>query len=318
MGGQPARPRHHPDQAGSPVGPVTPAGWRGPNESAPTTRRRRRRMVLIVAGLAVQLLLIAGAVALWPDADERQDTGLRPEPTPAADPARVVQPKPVGRAQLDELPQATTFGTMPKAPRDQASGSAPSGLLVHPTRTAAVYTKPGGQAIAALPTTQLGGDTWLPVIAQRPGWVQVLLPSRPNRATGWLHIDRRLKLARTPYRLEVDRKEFTLALYRDGEHVTTWTVGIGKPEAITPAGRTFVLANIRETKATFSPIVLPLGSHSDTHKAYGGGPGTVGIHGWPSSTVFGTATSDGCIRVPDAALEVISTKVPLGTPVLVR
>lgn len=65
-------------------------------------------------------------------------------------------------------------------------------------------------------------------------------------------------------------------------------------------------------------MILPLGLHSDTYTSYSGGPGTVGIHTWPSAEVYGTASSDGCIRVPPEALQLISTEVPLGSPVVIR
>ena len=96
-----------------------------------------------------------------------------------------------------------------------------------------------------------------------------------------------------------------------------WKVGTGKPSAQTPAGRTFILASLHDEKSKFSKIILPLGAHSDTYTTYGGGPGTVGIHTWPTSEVYGQAGSDGCIRIPPDALQFISTEVPLGTTVLI-
>jgi hypothetical protein len=50
---------------------------------------------------------------------------------------------------------------------------------------------------------------------------------------------------------------------------------------------------------TYSPLILPLGLHSDTLSTFGGGPGTVALHGWPD---------------PAAALRVLS-RVPLGSSV---
>ena len=62
---------------------------------------------------------------------------------------------------------------------------------------------------------------------------------------------------------------------------------------------------------------LPLGTHSETFNSYGGGPGTVALHGWPDPAVFGRADSDGCVRVPTDALHLLST-LPLGTLVVLR
>jgi hypothetical protein len=220
--------------------------------------------------------------------------------------------------QLAALPHASTFSTLTGAPADPDPADAPSGRVVHPSTTVPVYSAPGGAAIAALPTQQLGSDTWVPVVAGQPGWVQVLLPSRPNGATGWLVLDEHLQPAHTSYRVEVDRAAFTLRLLREDQVVGQWPIGIGKPVSPTPAGRTFVLASIREIHPTFSPIILPLGTHSDTYTSYGGGPGTVGLHTWPTPSVYGTAASDGCVRVPPDALEVLATELSLGSPVLIH
>jgi hypothetical protein len=69
--------------------------------------------------------------------------------------------------------------------------------VVHPRREIFVYDAPGGVAIARLRPHQLG-DTWVPVIKQQPGWVRVLLPSKPDGSTGWV-TDMALDRAYTPY-----------------------------------------------------------------------------------------------------------------------
>lgn len=241
------------------------------------------------------------------------------EANPRAATVTAVPAMPVTTEDLARLPTVTTFATIPAAPRDPAPRHLPSGRVAHPRRTVAVYESPGGSAIAALPSRQLGADTWLPVIDERPGWLRVLLPSRPNGSTGWLHhTPGDLRIAHSPYRIVVDRGNRRLTLYRGDTAVAGWRVGVGKPRTPTPRGRTFLLASIRETRPTFSPIVLPLGAHSNTYTSYAGGPGTIGIHTWPTGDTYGTASSDGCIRVPPDALTDISATVPLGTPVLVR
>ncbi len=61
---------------------------------------------------------------------------------------------------------------------------------------------------------------------------------------------------------------------------------------------------------------MPLGFHSNTLTTFGGGPGTVGLHGWPKPSVFGRAVSHGCVRVPTTGLHVLS-RVPLGSLVVI-
>ena len=288
--------------------------------------RGHSRTTLVVSGVAfVAAAAVAVAVAV---ASTTAPSPMAPEhlaaaaqdPTGAAGPAEpVTAPRPVSDAELAALPQATTFATVPDAPRDDAPVAVPSGRIVQPRSTVPVYVAPGDRAIAVLPATQLVSDTSVPVVEERPGWVRVLLPVRPNGSTGWLYLDDpRIDLSRTPYRIVVDRASFTLTLFENDHERQRWKVGVGKPNSVTPTGRTFLLASIKDTQSSFSPIILPLGFHSDTYTSYGGGPGTVGIHTWPTPDVYGTASSDGCVRVPPDALSVLSGReIPLGTPVLV-
>ncbi|WP_233621518.1 L,D-transpeptidase [Amycolatopsis sp. WAC 04182] len=222
-------------------------------------------------------------------------------------------------SDLASLPKATTFDVINEAPPDLQPSQAPTGHVVHPNRTIPVFSAPGKDAIAALPPTQITSDTWVPVIVEEPGWVQVLLPVRPNGATGWLSTqDDSLEHATSPYLITVERSSFQLSLHHGSRLIGRWTVGVGKPNAETPPGRTFVLASLIDPTQQFSPVILPLGTHSTSLETFGGGPGTTGIHGWPTPNVFGKPSSDGCIRVPADALRLLSTEVPLGTPVLIN
>ncbi|SHL19575.1 L,D-transpeptidase catalytic domain [Pseudonocardia thermophila] len=215
------------------------------------------------------------------------------------------------------LPLTTTYTTIDGAPLDPAPQSTTTGLVVHPVRETPVHDAPGGTPLARLPRTMLRdvGDTWVPVIEQQAGWLRVLLPSRPNGSTGWIRAAD-VTEARTPYLITVHLRSKKLRLEKDGQVVGTWKVGIGKPATPTPAGRTFLMAAFRDPNQTFSPVILPLGTHSPTLDTFGGGPGTVAIHTWPTADVFGTETSDGCIRVPAEALKKL-IDVPLGTLVVI-
>lgn len=301
----------------------------GPEKSAghATLRMRRRlsswaaghRGGLVLTGAVSVLSAVLAAAALTVSAAMPAPAAGETEPVPSPPAAAVVAPIPVGAEQLAALPQATTFTAVPAADPDDTPDAPLPGRVVHPSATVPVYRAPGGPAIAALPALQLGSDTWLPVIGQQPGWARVLLPARPNGATGWLYQDDpRISVASTSLRIEVDRAAFTLTLLDGDRQAGRWRVGVGKSGSVTPRGRTFVLASIQDTHPTFSPIILPLGTHSDTYTSYGGGPGTVGIHTWPTPDVYGQASSDGCVRVPPDALTVLATQVPIGTPVLIR
>ena len=232
----------------------------------------------------------------------------------------IVPPVRVPAAQLARLPRATTYASIPGAPRDPAPLAVTGGLVVRPLTAQVVYAGPGKRPIAVLPATELGGPTWVPVVQSSPGWERVLLPSRPNGATGWIstaatdhsHLDTR----RSAYLVRIKVGARKLSVYDGGQPLGTWTVAVGAPSTPTPTGRTFLLALLAPPHPTYSPLILPLGFHSNTLTTFGGGPGTVGVHGWPNPSVFGRAVSHGCVRVPAAGLHVLS-QVPLGSLILI-
>jgi lipoprotein-anchoring transpeptidase ErfK/SrfK len=232
----------------------------------------------------------------------------------------IVPPVSVSPTAVAKLPLATTFTRTPAAPLDQDPFAVTDGVVVHPLTQQVVYAAPGRQAVAVLPATQLGGPTWVPVVQSSPGWYQVLLPSRPDRATGWLFTGgtagAQLEIRQSGYLIRVNTGARTLTVDDNGKSLGTWTVAVGTPGTPTPPGRTFILALVAPPQPTYSPLILPLGTHSNTFSTFGGGPGTVGLHGWPDPAVFGHAVSNGCVRVPATALHLLAI-VPLGTLVVI-
>jgi len=272
----------------------------------------RAKAAIPVIALAIVALAsgcgTAGGSRAAPSSPPVQSLPVQPPP---------VQPRAVSAAQLARLPMATTFGTTPAAPPDPAPFEPETGIVLHPTATRVVYASPGGPPAAALPVTELGSPTWVPVVQSQPGWDRVLLPTRPNRSTGWIYLGGGgLQTAYSAYRVEINLTAYRLTLLDAGRSLGSWTVAEGAAGTPTPTGRTFVLASLSPPHPTYSPLILPLGLHSNTLTTYGGGPGTVGLHGWPDPAVFGHAVSHGCVRVPPAALRALS-RVPLGSSVLI-
>jgi lipoprotein-anchoring transpeptidase ErfK/SrfK len=215
------------------------------------------------------------------------------------------------------LPQATTFTALKGLPPDTDATVAGDGTVVHPTTAIPVSATPGGPPVATLPSTELGGPTWVPVVETKPGWDRVLLPSRPNHVAGWIATNGgKLRAAHSPYIVKVNTSARRMTLLKSGRSLGTWTVAVGAAKTPTPTGRTFVMASLAPGKPTYSPLILPLGAHSDTLDTFGGGPGTVAFHGWPQASVFGKAITHGCVRVPSDALKLLS-KVPLGSSVII-
>lgn len=226
--------------------------------------------------------------------------------------------KPAMGSRLDDakLLEATTYSTVSNAPLDASSSRPSDGTVVHPETPQRVYDRPGGLPIALLPVTQLNSPTWVPVIAKRAGWRQVLLPSRPNGATGWIAASDNLQAAYSPFVVKVDLSDRRLTLVKSDRQVGRWKVAIGNAATPTPTGRTFLLASLAPSKPGPSPLVLPIGAHSQNADSFRGGPGTVALQGWPDRSVFGRATTQGSIRVPKRALKALAV-VPLGSLVLI-
>jgi lipoprotein-anchoring transpeptidase ErfK/SrfK len=232
----------------------------------------------------------------------------------------IAAPAGISGAELARLPRATTYASIPAAPRDPAPFAATGGLVVHPLTPQIVYAGPGKRPVAVLPAAELGSPTWVPVVQRSPGWERVLLPSRPNRATGWIYTagarGPQLDTRRSAYLIRISTGARKLSVYDGSRPLGTWTVAVGAPATPTPTGRTFLLALLAPLHPTYSPLIMPLGFHSNTLTTFGGGPGTVGLHGWPKPSVFGRAVSHGCVRVPATVLHVLS-RVPLGSLVVI-
>ncbi|MEO8850292.1 MAG: L,D-transpeptidase [Allobranchiibius sp.] len=223
----------------------------------------------------------------------------------------VIPVPPVSAAQRAALPRSTTFATVQGLPRLPDADS--KGQVVHISRDEVGFATPGGKPVTVLPSTQLGLDTWLPIIDRRPGWLQVRLPSRPNGSVSWVSAAG-LRTARTDWRVRVDLGTGTMTVTKAGVQQGRWMVGHGAATTPTPVGQTFLLAGFVDPSVTFSPVIYALGTHSDTLDTFGGGPGTVAVHGWPTAAGRSGKISHGCVRVPAAALSMFG-RLPTGTPV---
>ncbi|MEU8321299.1 L,D-transpeptidase [Nonomuraea sp. NPDC048881] len=263
-------------------------------------------------------MIVYGALTITPLAAACGTAPDRPAhvaaPVAATPPIR---PVPVSAAQIARLPRATTFTRLRGAPKDSDSLDQGDGRVTHPTKPQIVYGHPGGPPLAILPTTEMGSATWVPVVQTQPGWVRVLLPSRPNKATGWIYSDGGgLQNAYSPYRVEIELSARRLTLFEAGHRLRSWKVAVGAAATPTPTGRTFLMAVLSPPKLTYTPLILPLGMHSTSLDSFDGGPSTIALHGWPDKSVFGRDISHGCVRVPATALRVLS-RIPLGSSVLI-
>ena len=217
----------------------------------------------------------------------------------------------VNAAELAALPRSTTFTTVRGLP--SSANATSDGDVVRIARAQAGFDAPGGKPMVVIPATQLGLDTWLPIVARRSGWYQVRLPSRPNGSLAWIPAAG-MRTAQTDWRVHVSLGSGRMTVTKGTSQMGEWVVGQGKDATPTPVGETFLLAGFVDPSESFSPVIYALGAHSDSLDSFGGGPGTVAVHGWPTASGRLGKISHGCVRVPAAALDIFA-KLPTGTPV---
>ena len=139
--------------------------------------------------------------------------------------------------------QAAGPAVTPPGASDSPSSPTPAvaaSTLVATTRgTIPRFSTPGGPQVGTVPATWFGTSSALPVIAVRPGWVDVRMAQRPNESTAWV-LKSDVALASTPYRIIVDLATTHLTLYRGGHVLFSVPIGIGNPTSPTPTGHFFV------------------------------------------------------------------------------
>jgi lipoprotein-anchoring transpeptidase ErfK/SrfK len=233
-----------------------------------------------------------------------------------------------GRPEERSTPSTavTTTTTIPAgATTDAAAGTA---TVVRTTAELDVYAAPGDATPSlTLPnTTGFGSPRALLVDAEASagapappdGWLPVLLPTRPNGATGWVRRDA-VELHTVDDALVVDLTARTLTLRTGDEVVLTTPVAIGTAENPTPTGVFYVVDKLDtgDPGGAYGRFAFGLSAHSDTLTDFGGGDGQVGIHGTDNPSSIGEAASHGCVRVPNEVAAELAATIDLGTPVTI-
>jgi lipoprotein-anchoring transpeptidase ErfK/SrfK len=160
------------------------------------------------------------------------------------------------------------------------------------------------------------------------GWVQVLLPVRPNGSTGWVQVAD-VTLTANPYRIDVALAKHTITVTKGSEVVYTGPIAIGATDpplpdvghpTPTPTGEYYlrVLLQAPDPNTVYGPYAYGLSSHSETLESFAGGDAEVGIHGNDDASVLGKDVTHGCIRMDNAAITMLAKQLPLGTPVSVN
>jgi lipoprotein-anchoring transpeptidase ErfK/SrfK len=169
--------------------------------------------------------------------------------------------------------------------------------------------------------TEFGSPRVLGVARRRGRWLGVVSTALPNGKLGWLRRDDpALGLSRVRYSLHADLSARRLELRRGGRRIARLPVAVGRPGSATPTGRFAVTDKLRGSRfgSYYGCCILALSGHQPNLPPGWRGGNRLAIHGTNSPGSIGQASSAGCLRASDRALEVLMRRVPLGTPLFIR
>jgi len=182
------------------------------------------------------------------------------------------------------------------------------------------FAAPGLRPDGTVPARWYGAWSALPVIGQRPGWLEVRLVTRPNGSTAWVRAAN-VAVAATPYQIVVSLAARRLRLLRAGKLIMNAPAGVGTGQDPTPTGHYFVAMFEQSPSAGYGPFILVTSAHSNVLRDWeGSGDAVIGIHGpLGAASLIGTGGADlshGCIRLRDSDLSRLR-QVPAGTPITI-
>jgi hypothetical protein len=271
----------------------------GVDDDAIRSARHRRNLVLIPAALCLIALVAIGFKAV----DSIGEGSASGEPTST------------------EVEHRTTTTTAPPAdaPVDTGLGiTVPRSTdLATPHGEVAAYDKPNGRLVGTA-GTWYGYSMTMPVLQQGFGWVQVRMPERPNGSTAWLKASD-VDMSSTPYHMVVKRGRTHTYVFKDGQPLFDYAIGMGKASTPTPLGSFFVAVVEHDVGGGYGPIVLDLNAHSEAIQSWeGAGDAIIAFHGpfGASAKIAagGGYVSNGCMRMLPAD-QLKLAEIPVGTPV---
>lgn len=260
--------------------------------------RHRQRAFLGGIGVVAVVALVVGLFVVFSGGGDDQQPKLAadPETTTTVAPTTTTVPPFTSTIATASVPEVQVFDA-PEAP-------APSRTYQNPWH---VNDDPSE------PTVPL---VFLVEEERDDGWTRVLLPERPNGATGWIR-DADFTFAPTQYHISVSLGAHQITVSNGEEVVLQEPVAIGKPATPTPPGKYYIRVLLQTTDpgSVYGPFAYGLSAHSDVLTEFSGGDGEVGIHGNNDASVLGQSVSAGCVRMSNEGITRLTELLPLGTPV---
>ena len=233
-----------------------------------------------------------------------------------------------GASTPTTVASATTVvggASTPSAPVSPTATDVSSATSVAPVKdgrrgaTFTVYASPStAKPLAKLTNLKnVFGRVVFIVLEDQGDWLKVSAPIRQNGGVGYVQasiIDRRFL---HDWRIKVEIGKRQLTLTRGAEVIMTEKVVVGLAKTPTPTGK-FYTVDIVKPKTPNGPygaFAYGISGFSPVYQKFGAGDGRIGIHGTNDPSKLGTAASNGCIRISNAAVTKMRNMLPLGVPV---
>ncbi len=174
-----------------------------------------RRRIILGSGVLAVVLALVGVLVVTNNGSDR----------PSAQPTRG---SPTTAARSDGA--ESSVNSQPATSPSSAVTAVPAESLVATIRPEGA---PGSQTAGGPPTLKvpggwLGAASVLPVIGQRPGWVEVRLAQRPNGSIAWVPASD-VSLATDSYHIVINLGTMHLQLFNHGQEVANFPAGVGIP-----------------------------------------------------------------------------------------
>jgi lipoprotein-anchoring transpeptidase ErfK/SrfK len=297
--------------------------------------RRPPSFALLACALALTVAATAGCSGVSRDADAaeitpivaRESTWDPPNP-PATTLPRLedLQPELAAATAAYQVPTTASSASPATAPSGPAAPAGPAEAPPVPVARAKLAELPVyANAADSAPTrtlrnpTAFGSLLTLLVVGADGPSLHVVLPLRPNGATGWVRATD-VDVVPLDDRIDIDLGARQLTWARAGSVLMQQAVAIGAPSSPTPAGLFFVTDVVdQEPSGLYGPWAVALSGYSDTYRApEGEGDYRIAIHGTNRPDSIGKNVSQGCARLPNHLVTTLAAGVPLGTPVTIH
>jgi lipoprotein-anchoring transpeptidase ErfK/SrfK len=218
-------------------------------------------------------------------------------------------------------PGVAVAGAKPPVPKPPTRRLPDAIVAAAAVPSVAVYPAAGAPTPSLVlpnPNKYRGQLVLLVAALRSDGWLQVLLPVRPNGTTGWIH-GGDVVLSNDPYRIVVQLRSHRITVYDRAKMVLHDLVGIGKPNTPTPGGGYYLtqLFAPPDANGPYGPFAYSLSGYSQVLTSFEGGDAIIGLHGTNRPDLLGKDVSSGCIRMRNDAISKLAHLLPLGTPVTI-